>query len=106
MVSIESTLAGDGCLMRWMTPASSTHWWSGVWVTNVNGFNIWFNYNGLPIKPTGDVATGGNLNVEVGAASSIVKAHVNHEGSAGHIRMEAKYKNQSFLCFDKTFNNG
>ena len=47
VASFESTIAGDGCLMRWMTPASSTHWWSGVWGTNVNEFNRWFNYKGL-----------------------------------------------------------
>ena len=63
VVSLESTVAGDGCLVRWMTPASSTHWWSGVWGTNVNEFNIWFNYKGLSNKPTGDVAISGNLNV-------------------------------------------
>ena len=40
VVSLESTIAGDGCLVRWMTPASSTHWWSGVWGTNANEFNI------------------------------------------------------------------
>ena len=46
VASLESTIAGDGCLMQWMTPASSTYWWSGVWGTNVKGFNIWFNYQG------------------------------------------------------------
>ena len=49
VVSLESTSAGDGCLMRWMTPASSTHWWSGVRGTNTNEFNIRFNYNGLSL---------------------------------------------------------
>ena len=43
-----------------------------------------------------DTAISENLDVGVGAASSIVKAHVNHEGSTGHIRMEAKYRNQAF----------
>ena len=64
MVSLESTIAGGGCLMRWMTPAYSTHWWSGVWGTNVNGFNIWFNYKGLSIKPTGDASISGTLEVQ------------------------------------------
>ena len=47
-----------------------------------------------------------NLDVGVGAASSLVKAHVNHEGSTGHIQMEAKYRNQSFLSFGTTYVNG
>ena len=38
VASLESTIAGDGCLMQWMTPASSTSWWSGVWGTNTNDF--------------------------------------------------------------------
>ena len=63
VASFESTIAGDGCLVLWMTPASSTHWWSGVWGTNTNEFNIWFNYEGLSIKPTGDASIGGNLDV-------------------------------------------
>ena len=55
VASFESTTADDGCLMQWMTPASSSYWWSGVWCTNTDEFDIWFNYKGLPIKPTGDV---------------------------------------------------
>ena len=34
VASLESAIAGDGCLMQWMTPASSSYWWSGVWGTN------------------------------------------------------------------------
>ena len=30
-----------------------------------------------------DTTVDGNLDVDVGAASSIIKAHVNHEGSTG-----------------------
>ena len=48
----------------------------------------------------------GNLDVGVGAASSIAKAHVNHEGSTGHIRKEAKYRNQALLSFGTTFGSG
>ena len=33
VASLESTIAGDGCLMQWMTPASSSYWWSCVWGT-------------------------------------------------------------------------
>ena len=71
VASLESTIAGDGCLMQWMTPASSTYWWSGAWGTNVNEFNIWFDYQGLSIKPTGDVSIGGNLDVGATCNSSI-----------------------------------
>ena len=78
---------------------------SGV-LRNTSEFKIWFNYKGLSIKPTGDAAISGNLDVGGGAASSIVKAHVNHEGSTGFIQMEAKYRNQSFLSFDTTYVNG
>ena len=52
VASLESTIAGDGCLMQWMAPASTTYWWSCVWGTNVNGFNLLFNSQGLSIKPT------------------------------------------------------
>ena len=52
-----------------------------------------------------DTTISGNLDVGAGAASSIVKAHVNHEGSTGHIRMEAKWRNQAFSSFG-TFGSG
>ena len=48
----------------------------------------------------------GNLDVGVGAAPSIVKARVNHEGSTGHIRMEAQYRNVFLLSFDTTYSHG
>ena len=48
----------------------------------------------------------GNLDVGVGAASSIAKAHVNHEGSTGSLQLEARWRNQSFLSFDTTYANG
>ena len=101
MASLESTIAGDGCLMQWVTPASSSYWWNGVWGTNTNDFNIWFNYTGLSTKSNGSAAKSGNLDVGVDAASPIVKAHVNHEGPTGFIHMEARYRNQSFLSFEK-----
>ena len=53
-----------------------------------------------------DTTISGNLDVGVGAASSIAKAHVNHEGSTGHIRMEAKYRNVSYLSLGTTCSNG
>ena len=52
--------------------------------------------NMLIVNRNGGTTIGGHLDVGVGAASSLVKAHVNHAGSTGHIQMEAKYRNQSF----------
>ena len=43
-----------------------------------------------------DTTRDGHLDVGVGAASSIVKAHVNHEGSTGSLQLEARWRNQSF----------
>ena len=64
------------------------------------------NSTKLSIQSNCNTTIGGHLDVGVGAASSIVKAHVNHERPTGHIRMEAKYRNQSFLSFGTTFSNG
>ena len=47
-----------------------------------------------------------NLDVGVGAASSLAKAHVNHEGSTGSLQLEARWRNQSFLSFDTTYDHG
>ena len=102
MASLESTIAGDGCLMQWMTPASSTYWWSGVWGTNVNEFNIWFNYQGLTIKPTGGVSISGNLNVGITQATTSIKAYVNHYGHQGNVEIEARWNSQGYINFDTT----
>ena len=45
-----------GCLFRYKTSGSSTYWWSGVWGSNTNDFNRWFNYKGLSIKSNGSAA--------------------------------------------------
>ena len=50
-----------GCLFRYRTSGSSTYWWSGVWGANTNGFNIWFNYQGLSIKSNGSAVLSGSL---------------------------------------------
>ena len=42
-----------GCLFRYKTSGSSTYWWTGVWGSNTNDFNTWFNYKGLSIKSNG-----------------------------------------------------
>ena len=43
-----------------------------------------------------DTTIDGNLDVGVGAASSIIRARVNHEGSTGSLRLEARWRNPSF----------
>ena len=78
--------------MQWMTPASSTYWWSGVWGTSTNEFNMWFNYKGLSIKP-GDTSISGNLNV---AGRILI------DGS--HLNVQPKSSTTSgTLVFDKSF---
>ena len=91
-----------GCLFSYKTSGSSPYWWSGVWGSNTNDFNTWFNYKGLSIKSNSSADISWNLDVGVGAASSIVQAHVNHEGSTGSLQWEARWRNQSFLSFDTT----
>ena len=59
-----------------------------------------------PVPMYTDTTIYGNLDVCVGAASSIAKAHVNHEGSTGHIRMEAQYRHVSRLSSDTTYSHG
>ena len=54
----------------------------------------------------GNVALTGNLNVGLGASSSIPKAHINHDGSTGGLQLEARWRNQSFLSFDTTYGHG
>ena len=85
--------------MQWITPASSSYWWSGVWGANANKFNIRFNCKGLSIKSNGGAATSGNLDVGVGETKSKVKTHVNHAGNTGFMEIEAMWRNQAFLNF-------
>ena len=84
--------------------------------TRVNGGWVYFQINGDSYMQLSGSANkvnnykyttiSGNLDVGVGAASSIVKAHVNHEGSTGFIEIEARWRNQPFLHFDTTFSYG
>ena len=53
-----------------------------------------------------DTTISGNLDVGVCASSSIVKAHVNHEGSTGSLQLEARWRNQSFLSPGTTYGSG
>ena len=61
VVSLESTIAGDGCLFNYETSASAAQWWQGVWGVNTNELNSWFNYQGLSIKPNGSAVLSGSL---------------------------------------------
>ena len=106
VASLESTNGGDGCLVQWMTPASSTYWWSGAWGTNVNQFNMWFNYQGLPTKPTGGVSISGNLDVGTAQATTSIKACVNHDGYQGNIQIEPRWGSQGFIHFHTNYPEG
>ena len=50
-----------GCLFRYKTGGSSSYWWTGVWGANTNEFNIWYNYQGLSLKPNGSAVLSGSL---------------------------------------------
>ena len=58
------------------------------------------------IQSNGNTTISGNLDVGLGASSSLTKAHVNHEGSTGSLQFEARWRNQSFACFDTTYGHG
>ena len=58
-----------GCLFRYKTSGSSTYWWSGVWGSNTNDFNIWFNYQGLSLKSNGSAVLSGSLTRNSDASS-------------------------------------
>ena len=97
----ESTLHNIGCLIGHKTSASSTSWWAGIWGANGSSFNIWYNYKGLSIKPTGDVSTGG-ANVDIGKDEPQSRANTylfNHLGSAGYMQMEGRYRDQGCVHF-------
>ena len=57
------------------------------------------------MNQNGNVALTRNLDVGLGASPSIAKAHLNHEGSTGSLRSEAKWRNQS-LSFGTTYGHG
>ena len=62
--------------------------------------------NVLTVNQNGDTTISGKLEVGVGASSSRVTVHVNHEGSIGSLQLVALWRNQSFLKFDTTYVNG
>ena len=61
-----------GCLFEYLTSASSTSWWQGV-LSGSSEFVLKTGSNGLTLKPTGDVALGGNLDVGPSQAQSRIK---------------------------------
>ena len=50
-----------GCMFKYKTSGSSTYWWSGVWGSKTNGFNIWFSYQGLSLKSKCSAVLSGSL---------------------------------------------
>ena len=88
-----------GCLLRYRTSGSSSYWWGGVWSSNTNDFNIWFDYKGLSIKSNGSAVLSGNSDVGQDQAQTSIKIYVNHIGKTGYVEMEAKWASQGFIHF-------
>ena len=99
----ESPVNNIGCLIEYKTIASSTSWWTGVWGSNTNEFNIWLNYKGLSLKPTGDAVINGNLDIGPSQAQSSMKTYVNHVGSTGYMMMEGRYRDQGVLHVETNY---
>ena len=78
----------------------------GINVYGRQGGNSHLKFHNSRSGSVYNVFNDGNLDVGVGAASSVVKAHVNHEGGTGYLMMEARWRNQAFLSFGTTFSNG
>ena len=76
----ESTSNEAGVLFEYDTPASSTSWWQGVWGANTNGFNIWYNYQGLSLKSNGSAVLSGSLTQNSDAS---LKGNVEDVGLTG-----------------------
>ena len=106
MASLESTIAGDGCLTQWATPASSSQWVQGVWGSNTNGFAIKSGSNGLTLKPNGSAAL--NVNADGGPSQAVtsIKAYVNHAGHQGNVEIEARLRSQGFIHFNTDYSEG
>ena len=102
----ESTVNNIGCLIEYKTIASSTSWWTGVWGSNTNEFNLWFNYKGLSLKTTGDAVISGNLDIGPSQAQSRIRTLFNHVGSTGYMMMEGRYRDQGFLHFETNHQYG
>ena len=62
--------------------------------------------NAVTVNQNGNVALTRSLDVGLGASSSIIKAHGNHDGSTGSLQLEARWRNQSFLNFGTTYGHG
>ena len=89
-VVYQSTASGQGFIIAYVAAQSSVAWGSGVNWGGANEFVIKSGSNGLTIKPTGDVAISGNLDVNVSNAPSSAKAYNTTEGYTSYIELEAK----------------
>ena len=75
---------GVGCLFGYQTSGSTAYWWSGVWGSNTDGFNIWFNCQGLSLKSGGSAVLSGSLTQNSDAS---LKGNVEDVGLTGCTNM-------------------
>ena len=102
----EGTNNEAGVLSEYKTSASSTSWWQGVWGANTNEFNIWYNFQGLPLKSNGSAVLSGNLEVGPSQAVTSIKAYVNHAGHQGNVEIKALWNSQGYVNFNTTNADG
>ena len=96
VISLESTILGDGCLQNSETAQSPTVWNTGVW--NQNKYGIIHVSEGLWIYDNGITSISGNLDVGPSQATTSIKAYVNHAGHQGNVEIEARW-NSRFYSF-------
>ena len=106
LASFHQGIENSGSWLQFSRGGTSNTWQAGMSSDNSYVIRASDATNRVIVNQNGDTTIGGNLDVGVGAASSLAKAHVNHAGSTGHIQMEAEYRNQSFLSFGTTYVNG
>ena len=88
--------------LRYLAP--SVAWEEGVNWGGANEFIVKSGSNGLTLKPTGDAALTGNLDVGVGASTTSIKAYVNHLRHQGNVEIEARWNVACFLGPDLPIN--
>ena len=99
-VVYQSTASDQGFLIAYTTAQSSVAWVEGVNWGGSNEFIIKSGSNGLTLKPTGDAAVSGNLDVGQDQAQTSIKAYVNHVGYTGNVQIEARWRSQGFIHFN------
>ena len=83
-----------------ITAQSPSAWESGVNWGGANEFIITSGSNGFTLKPTGDAAISGNLDVNVSNSPSPIKAYNTMDGYTSCIQLEAKWNSQAYMKFE------